>query len=337
MSKARRAAAMLLIGSWTAVMAAGCGTGSRVEMRNAGSYTEDGKPVITVITKAMESSYWNMVQAGALLAGSDLGYTIHLLGPNEEENVQAEIDEIAEAQKDSAALVIAPNDPNILVSPIADAHAAGIPIVILDSNLPDDTAYDAFTGTNNYAAGEALGEYIGTQQTGAVAAIITGAAESKTHQERANGIIAGLEAEGCTVLELQAADSDRKKAADAASSLLERYPEITALIATSDDMALGAYEVADSIGRTDTVRVYGFDASVEGVQSILRGELTASAAQCPIQMGRDGIALADRILNGKPVEQLNETPFDLVTAQNAKTYFENIRSDMEKAGIPVDF
>ncbi|MDO5549129.1 MAG: sugar ABC transporter substrate-binding protein [Eubacteriales bacterium] len=340
MAGKRRTIAMLLAGIWTVGLAAGCdgiGAQSAAPMRNAGSYTENGKPVVTVITKAMESNYWNMVQAGAILEGEALGYTIHIIGPNSEENVQAEMDQIVAAQEDSAAMVIAPNDPNILVSTIADAHSAGIPIVIIDSNLTDETAYDAFAGTNNYEAGKALGEFVGTHQSDAVVAVITGAAESKTHKDRADGIIEGVESNGGMVLDKLAADSDRSKAIAAAQSLLDLYPELTAIIATSDDMALGAYEVVASVGKADAVRVYGFDASVDGLRSIIRGELTAAAAQYPIQMGRDGVALADRILRGEAVEKNNETPFAMVSKENAEDFLESLRTDLEEAGMKLDF
>lgn len=305
-------------------------------MRNAGSYTENGKPVITVITKAMESNYWNMVQAGAILEGEERGYTIHVMGPNSEENVQAEMDQIIAAQDDSAALVIAPNDPNVLVSTIADAHSAGIPIVIIDSNLTDETAYDAFAGTNNYKAGKSLGIYVGTHQTDVAAAIITGAGDSQTHKDRASGIIEGLEENGGLVLDMQAADSDHTKAMAAAQSLIEIYPEMTAIVATSDDMALGAYEVVASLGKADTICVYGFDGTVDGIQSVIAGELTATATQRPIQMGREGVALADQLLNGEQVEKENETPYGIVSSKNAVAFLASLRRDLEAAGMAPD-
>ena len=340
MSRTKRVLAMGLLGLWTVGLTAGCsglGQRERAPLRDPQAYTEDGKPAITVITKAMESNYWNMVQAGAILEGKERGYTIHITGPNSEENIQAELDQIASAQEDSAALVVAPSDPNILVATIEDAYAVGIPIVIIDSDLSDDTVYDAFVGTNNYKAGEALGEYIGTHQTGAKAAIISGARESQTHEDRVDGIMSGLESNGCTVLDIYTGDSDRNKAIAAARSLLEQYPDLTAIVATSDDMALGAQQVVASMDMSDTVQVYSFDGTIEGVQAILRGDITASAAQFPIQMGRDGVALADELLNGNSVEKRNETPYELIDAHNAQRFLDNIREELKEAGMRITF
>ena len=338
MSHWMRVAAMGILGLWAAGLTAGCSAAQeRAPLRDAQAYTQNGKPVITVITKSLESGYWNMVQAGALLEGAARGYTIHLAGPNTEENVQAELDQIVAAQDDSAALVIAPSDPNSLVTTIGDAYAVGIPIVLVDSELADDSVYDAFVGTDNYKAGNALGTYVGEHQPGAKAAVITGARGSQTHEDRTDGILKGLEDNGCTVLEVYTADSDRNKAIAAARSLLEAYPDLTALIATSDDMALGAQQVVQSLGRSDTVSVYSFDATVEGIQAIAQGDLAAAAAQYPIQMGRDSIALADQILHGKPVEKRSETPYEIITADNAECFLDEIREQMTAAGMSTGF
>lgn len=338
MSRRMRALAMGLLGLWAVGLTAGCsGTREREALRDAQAYTENGKPVITVITKAMESGYWNMVQAGALLEGAERGYSIHLVGPNTEENVQAELDQIVDAQDDSAALVIAPSDPNSLVTTIGDAYAVGIPIVLVDSDLADDTVYDAFVGTDNYKAGNALGTYVGEHQTGAKAAIISGARGSQTHEDRVDGILEGLEDNGCTVLDVYTADSDRNKAIAAARSLLERYSDLTALVATSDDMALGAQQVVQSLGRSDTVSVYSFDATAEGVQAVMQGDLAAAAAQYPIQMGRDSIALVDQLLQGKSVDKRNETPYEIITADNAERFLDEMREQMTAAGMSVGF
>lgn len=333
MKHGKRVLAMVLAGVLAVGCVAGCGSksGETAAVPGSGGQADGGK-TITVITKALNTDYWHMVQAGAILAGEEYGYEIKILGPNDEANSQEEMNQILEAQNDSDALVIAPNDPNVLVSTIADAHSAGLPIVIIDSNLSDKSAYDAFTGTNNYEAGKGIGEYVGQNQKGAVAAIITGLSGSYTHEQRASGIIDGLEAAGCTVMDKQPADSDRAKAVTVAGNLIQANPELTALVATSDEMALGAYEAVEAAGLTDTIKVYGFDASIGGLESIMAGELTADAAQLPIQMGYDGVALAVKLLNGEPVEQLNETPFDIVTKKNAQEFYDSVMAGLEKTG-----
>ena len=151
------------------------------------------------------------------------------------------------------------------------------------------------------------------------------------HDQRANGIAEGVEAGGGTLVDAQPADSDRAKAVTVAENLIQANPDINAIAATSDEMALGAYEAVKSSGLTDKIKVYGFDASLGGLESIMAGELTADAAQLPIQMGYDSVVLADKVLNGETVEKENEVPYDIINQENAEQFY----NDSLQSATPV--
>ena len=345
MKNFKRLAAMTLAGAMTVGMMAGCGGSSSGEAPagsaagaaagSAAAAPSDGsKGTITVITMALNSDFWHEVQAGAILAGEELGYDIKVLGPNDETNTQEQMNEVLDAQNYSDAICISATDPDSMQSTIADAHAAGIPIITFNNPLSDESAYDAFTGTNNAAAGRGLGDYIAeTQGEGVKLAIVRGVAGSIVHDQRANGIAEGVEAGGGTLVDAQPADSDRAKAVTVAENLIQANPDINAIAATSDEMALGAYEAVKSSGLTDKIKVYGFDASLGGLESIMAGELTADAAQLPIQMGYDSVVLADKVLNGESVEKENEVPYDIINQDNAEDFYNDCMEKLREAGF----
>ncbi|MDO5549380.1 MAG: sugar ABC transporter substrate-binding protein [Eubacteriales bacterium] len=341
MTNFKKFAAMALAGAMTVGMMAGCGGGATAEAPTgsaAGSGTsassEGSKGTITVITMALNSDFWHEVQAGAILAGEELGYEIKVLGPNDETNTQEQINEVLDAQNYSDAICICATDPDSMQSTIADAHAADIPIITFANPLTDESAYDAYTGTNDAAAGRGLGDYIAeTQGKDVKLAIIRGVAGAITHDQRANGIAEGVEAGGGEVVDEQPADSDRAKAVTVAENLIQANPDINAIAATSDEMALGAYEAIKSSGLTDRIKVYGFDASLGGLESIIAGELTADAAQQPIQMGYDSVVLATKVLNGETVEKENEVPYDMIDQSNAEEFYNNSIQSLRDAGF----
>ena len=78
MTNKKRIAAMMLAGAMTVGTLAGCGGSSSDAPAATGSASESGdsKGSITVITMALNSDFWHEVQAGAILAGKELGYDI---------------------------------------------------------------------------------------------------------------------------------------------------------------------------------------------------------------------------------------------------------------------
>jgi ribose transport system substrate-binding protein len=283
---------------------------------------------------ALNSDYWHAVQAGAILAGEDYNYDINVLGPNDESNAQEQCNEILDAvSAGSDAIVLSANNPDTVVSTAADVHADGMPLVEIDSSLPDEDAYDAFLGTNNYDAGKALGDFIGEENGDAKVALIRGLVGTTVHDDRCNGIADGVEAAGAEVVSIQPADSDRAKAVTVAENLIQANPDLTVIAATSDEMALGAYEAVKSAGKEDEITVYGFDGSIGGLESIMAGEMAGCAAQDPVQEGYGGVELAAKILEGETVEKENENPFQVVTADNAQEVYDELMANLEAAGF----
>ena len=336
MTNKKRIAAMMLAGAMTVGTMAGCGGSSNDAPAATGSASASGdsKGSITVITMALNSDFWHEVQAGAILAGKELGYDINVIGPNDESNAQEQCNQIMDAVAAGAdAIVLAANNPDTVVSTAAEAHATGIPLIEIAQEIPDENAYDAYYGTNNYNAGSGLGEYITENQEGAKIGIVRGLVGAVNHDLRCDGIKDAAEKNGGTIVDIQPADSDRAKAVTVAENLMQANPDITAIAATSDDMALGAYEAVKSAGKTDQIKVYGFDASLGGLESIMAGEITADAGQLPIEMGRGGVELAVKVLNGEEVEKENECPFEIVSKDNAQKVYDDSIESLREAGF----
>ena len=344
MKQNKRFLAMALAGAMTVGCLAGCGGSSSDSGTAAPAGSAAGsasaapssgsKGTITVITMALNSDYWHAVQAGAILAGEEYGYKINVLGPNDESNAQEQCNQILDAvSAGTDAIVLSANNPDTVVSTAADVHADGMPLVEIDSSLPDENAYDAFLGTNNYDAGKALGDFIGAQDSSAKVAVIRGLVGTSNHDNRCKGIEDGVAAAGAEVVGVQPADCDRAKAVTVAENFIQANPDLTAFAATNDEMALGAYEAVKAAGKEGEITVYGFDGSIGGLESIMNGEMTGTAAQDPVQEGYGGVELAVKILEGQDYEKENDNPFQIVTTENAQQVYDELMADMKAAGF----
>ena len=95
--------------------------------------------------------------------------------------------------------------------------------------------------------------------------------------------------------------------------MLQAHPDIDALFACSNLMALGAVEAIAAAGRSGHIRVVGFDALDDARKAITAGRMEASMAQSPRDMGRLAVEAAARLLKSEPVPPDQTVPIELVT------------------------
>jgi len=276
-----------------------------------------GNLKIAVVVKAVTSDYWKLVGAGVEQATqTDPTIEATFLGPNEETDIEGQI-RIIEAQISAKvdALAVAPSQADQLQPTLQKAVDAGIPVVLIDTNIDTFTAKSAFVGTDNKLGGQLAGEFIaGKLQSGDEVAIIRGAAGDPVHNLREDGATEALEAAGLKVVAVQPADSDRAKGQSVAENLITANPNLKAIYATNDEMALGAFNAAKAAGKT--LVIVGFDASPDALTSIEAGELSGSVAQFPGKIGELGVLTAAAVARGESVEAFVNTGVEVVTADN---------------------
>jgi ribose transport system substrate-binding protein len=281
----------------------------------------EGKLKVAVVVKAVTSDYWKLVGAGVTEAmNKDANLEATFLGPNEETDIEGQI-RIIEAQISANvdALAVAPSQADQLQPTLQKAVDAGIPVVLIDTNIDTFTAKSAFVGTDNRLGGTMAGEFIaGKLQSGDEVAIIRGAAGDPVHNLREEGAKEALEAAGIKVVAVQPADSDRAKGQSVAENLITAYPNIKGIYATKDEMALGALNAAKTAGKE--LVIVGFDASPDALQSIEAGELSGSVAQFPGKIGELGALTAAAVARGESVEDFVNTGVDVVSSENVAEF-----------------
>ncbi len=288
----------------------------------SGAPAAEKKPLnVAVVVKAVTSDYWKLVGAGVDQAmKTDPTIKATFLGPNEETDIEGQI-RIIEAQISARvdALAVAPSQADQLQPTLQKAVDAGIPVVLVDTDISTFTAKSAFVGTDNKLGGEMAGDFIAKQlKSGDEVAIIRGAAGDPVHNLREQGAKEKLEAAGLKVVAVQPADSDRAKGQSVAENLLTANPNLKAIYATNDEMALGALNAAKAAGKQ--LVIVGFDASPDALKSIDAGELTASIAQFPGKIGELGTLTAAAVARGEKVEAFVNTGVAVVTKENVKDF-----------------
>ena len=103
-------------------------------------------------------------------------------------------------------------------------------------------------------------------------------------------------------------------------NLLTRYPDLLAVFATNDQMALGAVEAVAARNLTGKIAVIGIDATREAVRAVEAGRLAGDVAMYPERLGRSAVEAAMKAARGEPIEKRIDVGEALVTKENAAQF-----------------
>jgi len=300
---------VLLTAIAVAGLAVSCG-------RGGGPKTID----IAFVTKALDSEWWQRVKAGAEEAArADPGVKLSVLAPEREVNIDQQVS-ILENQitRRVSALAVAPAGASEVLPVLEHAKAAGIPVLIVDTdiNWPSKLSY---IGADNQRAGRIAGEYIASTLGGkGQVAVIRGILGVATHEDRLAGFREAIaKSPGIDCVAVQPANSERALGMSVMENILTSHPNLRAVFATNDQMALGAVEAIAARNLTNRVAVVGVDATSEAVRAIQAGRLTADVAMHPEILGRRSVEAAIKAARGQPVAARIDTGETLVTKENA--------------------
>lgn len=264
--------------------------------------------------------FWAAVEAGAKAKGEELGITVNVMSPPQESDVASQISQVEDALAQGVdGIAIAVTDPDALTPGLEKAIAAGVPVVYVDTKGNMEGV--SFIGTNNQEGAKLAADYIcANVEAGSDVAILQGLITQSTGQARATGSKEGLTACGLNVVAEQPANWDRAEAVTVMENILTGNPNIKAVFASNDNMALGAVEAIKNAGMGGQIMVVGFDANPDAAAAVLAGDMAATVAQNPTNMGALGVESVLKLINGETLDPVIDTGTVLVTAENAADY-----------------
>jgi ribose transport system substrate-binding protein len=265
--------------------------------------------------------FWAAVEKGARDAAKAMNVTLVVLAPPAETDVQAQVAQIEDQiAKRVNAIVVAPTDVSALNTTFDKARAAKIPVLFVDTDgtWPHKAT---FIGTDNKAGGALGGKFLCDELKGkGDIAIITGVMTTQSIRARVEGARESANKCGLKVVSELPADSDRAKGQQVMEDILTSKPTVKGVFSANDLMALGAAEAVKARGKAGQILIVGFDAIPDAAKAILSGELSASVAQSPSNMGKFGVENAIKLLQGKTIAKRIDTGTVLVSKKNAAQY-----------------
>lgn len=275
---------------------------------------------LAVVFKALNAEYWTTMKAGCEAAAKDLGVSVTVLGPNSESEIAQQVTMIEEQLSAGVdAIAVAPCDESSVIGALQDS-VGKLPILAVDTDFALD-GKTAFIGTSNEDAAKLGGEFAAKKiGEGGKAILIGGQQGEGTSTARLKGFQEGLEENGCTVLETQYGKNTADGAMAVMEDMLTKYQgEIGAVLAMNDDMIQGCQQAIKNAGVTG-ITLVGFNGDSSCVELIADGQIDATVAQQPYDIGYSCVEQMVKAVKGETIEENQSVDAVLITKDNASEY-----------------
>ena len=281
-----------------------------------------GKPVVGVVPKGTNHTFWQSVHAGAIKAGEEFGLEILWNAPQLEIDSARQIsivENLITRQVDG--IVLAPVDADALVNVVERAADRGIPVAIFDSAINTDRIV-TFVVTDNYQGGvmaaERMGEILGGEGKVGVIGFMPGSAST---MKREAGFAETVEKKfpGIEIVGVKFNMADRAKALAEAENLLTAHPDLAGFFADNESSVDGTVQAVKQRGLSGRVRIVGFDASETLVEDMRAGVIDSIVVQDPFKMGFESTRQMALHLQGEPTETHIDSGAYLLRPENVDT------------------
>jgi len=288
----------------------------------AGKNKNEATNKIAVVISTLNNPWFVVLAESAAGRAEELGYEAQIFDSQNDPAKEAEHFENIVAMG-YRAILFNPTDADGSVLNVKRAKAAGIPTFCMDREINSRDAATTQLLSDNFTGCVKLGQYFVKQlnKTGNYVEILGLVGDNNTWN-RSNGFHSVVdEFPGLKMLAQQTADFDRNKAMDVMETIMQANPSIDAVFCGNDAMAMGAYQAVLAAGKSDKIKVFGFDGADDVVRGVAEGKIAATVMQFPVLMARTSADLADEYLKGKR-DFKTKTPVEvvLITPENVKKY-----------------
>lgn len=244
-----------------------------------------GKFVIGLSLSTLNNPFFVTLRDGALEAAKQYGVDLIVL--DAQDNPAKQLNDIEDLiQKKVDLIIINPTDSDAIVSAVESANDANIPVITVD-RAANGGKVVLHIASDNVAGGRMAAEIIAKALGGKGNVVeLVGIPGTSAARDRGKGFEEGLKNyPGLKLVAKQVANFNRAEGLTVMENIIQANPNIDAVFAQNDEMALGAIEALKEAGMLDKVIVVGFDAIPDAVEAVKKGEMYATIAQQPFKMG----------------------------------------------------
>ena len=259
-----------------------------------------------LITKTDTNPFFVKMKEGAEAKAKELGVTLKSYAGKIDGDTESQVQAVETCIADGAkGILIAASDTSGIVPVIKQARDAGLLVIALDTPLTPTDAADATFATDNFKAGQLIGEWakatMGDKAADArVAFLDLNPSQPSVDVLRDQGFMHGFGIDTKDVNVIGDEDDPRIVGHDvtngneeggrtAMENLLQKDPTINVVHTINEPAAAGAYEALKAVGREGDVLIVSVDGGCPGVANVKGGVIGATSQQYPLLMAANGV------------------------------------------------
>jgi ABC-type sugar transport system, periplasmic component len=278
---------------------------------------------IAIVPKGKEAFFWKSVHAGAKI-GAVTSKDVEIIWktPQPENDKEQQISIVEECIKEGVSgIVLSPVDDNALVESVSKAMKKKIPVLIFDSALKGTLGkgFISFVGTDNRKAGNLAGENLAKILKGKGRVVLLRYMKGQASTtEREEGFLEALNKEKGIqlIMKDRYAGGSIEEAKKISLSILSQLKEADGIFCPNELSTMGMLLALRGTNLAGKIKFVGFDASIDLIEALKKGEINALVAQDPSRMGYQSVKTIVDYISGKKIPLKIDTGVYLVTREN---------------------
>ncbi len=282
-----------------------------------------------LITKTDTNPFFVKMKEGAQAKAAELGVKLKTYAGRVDGDHESQVSAVEACMADGAkGILITPTDTKAIADTLKEARDAGILVIALDTPLDPIEAADMTFATDNFKAGELIGQWakakMGESAANAKIALLNlGIAQPSVDVLRNQGFLTGFGVDvgdpdkwgdetDPRIVGHDVTSGNEEGGLTAMETLLAKDSGVNLVYTINEPAAAGAYEALKAVGRDNDVLIVSVDGGCPGVLHVKEGSLGATAQQYPLEMAAKGVeAIAAFAASGaKPEASEGKNFFD---------------------------
>ena len=282
-----------------------------------GSAQAQSKPIVGLITKTNTNPFFVKMREGAEAKAKEVGAELRSFAGKVDGDNQTQVEAVESLIAAGAkGILITPSDSRAIVPTIEKARKAGLLVIALDTPLDPPTAADVTFATDNFKAGELIGQWAKATLADKAASAKIALLDLNKNQisvdvARDQGFLKGFGIDLADPKKMgdekdarivgndvtQGAEEGGRKAME---NLLQKDSGVNVVYTINEPAAAGAYQALKAVGKDKGALIVSVDGGCPGVKNVKSGVIGATSMQFPLLMASKGVeAVVEFAKSGK--------------------------------------
>ena len=261
---------------------------------------------VCLITKTDINPFFVKMKEGAEAKAEEMGMELLSFAGKVDGDHEAQVTAIENCIAAGVkGILLTASDTKAIVDPVRQARDAGILVIALDTPLEPIDAADATFATDNFKAGELIGQYAAAKLGDAaadakIAMLDLAESQPSVGVLRDQGFLTGFgidvkdpskwgDEDDPRIVGNEVTAGNEEGGRTAMENLLQQDPNINVVYTINEPAAAGAYEALKALGREGDVTIVSVDGGCPGVDNVGEGVIAATSQQYPLDMASLGV------------------------------------------------